>query len=89
MDRVTQANAGNAEETAAAAEELNAQTVVQREAVAELLALVGRTASHSAAPVATSTMPFAHTASAVKKPSLAKKPAHSTAGAHEGQFLDS
>jgi methyl-accepting chemotaxis protein len=41
MDKVTQSNAGNAEETAAAAEELTAQAAVQRDAVAELLALVG------------------------------------------------
>ncbi|HEY9248606.1 MAG TPA: methyl-accepting chemotaxis protein, partial [Rariglobus sp.] len=41
MDQVTQSNAGNAEETAAAAEELNAQATMLRETVAELLQLVG------------------------------------------------
>jgi methyl-accepting chemotaxis protein len=41
MDRVTQANAGNAEETAAAAEELNAQSVALKEAVTRLQQLVG------------------------------------------------
>jgi len=41
MDKVTQSNAGNAEETAAAAEELNAQAQSMQENVAELLRLVG------------------------------------------------
>jgi len=41
MDKVTQSNAANAEESAAAAEELNAQAVTMKESVAELLQLVG------------------------------------------------
>ncbi len=41
MDKVTQANAGNAEETAAAAEELSAQAVAMQEATTELRQLVG------------------------------------------------
>jgi methyl-accepting chemotaxis protein len=41
MDQVTQSNAGSAEETAAAAEELNAQAQVMHENVSELLRLVG------------------------------------------------
>jgi methyl-accepting chemotaxis protein len=40
MDKVTQANAGNAEETAAAAEELNAQALAAHDSVAELIRLV-------------------------------------------------
>ena len=40
MDKVTQANAANAEESASAAEELNAQAVSLKEAVASLLSLV-------------------------------------------------
>ena len=40
MDKVTQANAADAEESAAAAEELNAQAASIREAVGELLQLV-------------------------------------------------
>ncbi len=40
MDKVTQSNAGSAEETAAAAEELSAQSVVLQDSVATLLALV-------------------------------------------------
>jgi methyl-accepting chemotaxis protein len=41
MDKVTQSNAANAEESAAAAEELNAQASVMKESVTELLKLVG------------------------------------------------
>ena len=51
MDKVTQSNAGTAEETASAAEELNAQAVMQKDAIRELLALVGE----SRAGVATTT----------------------------------
>ena len=49
MDKVTQSNAGSAEETAAAAEELNAQSVSLKEAVGELQRLVGGASpAHSA-----------------------------------------
>ena len=41
MDKVTQSNAATAEESAAAAEELNAQASVMKESVTELLHLVG------------------------------------------------
>jgi len=41
MDKVTQSNAANAEESAAAAQELSAQAVVMKESVASLLQLVG------------------------------------------------
>jgi len=41
MDKVTQSNAANAEESAAAAEELNAQAETMKGSVAELLVLVG------------------------------------------------
>jgi methyl-accepting chemotaxis protein len=41
MDKVTQANAGNAEETAAASEELSAQSLSMKEAVSNLQQLVG------------------------------------------------
>lgn len=40
MDKVTQSNAANAEESASAAEELNAQAATLREAVVELLSMV-------------------------------------------------
>jgi len=41
MDKVTQSNAANAEESAAAAEELNAQAEIMKGTVAELLQMVG------------------------------------------------
>jgi methyl-accepting chemotaxis protein len=41
MDKVTQGNAANAEESAAAAEELNAQALVMKQSVGEMLQLVG------------------------------------------------
>jgi len=41
MDKVTQSNAANAEESAAAAQELNAQAITMKDSVAELLRLVG------------------------------------------------
>ena len=52
MDKVTQSNAANAEESAAAAQELNAQAAAMKECVAELLHLVGggHAADLSAAP---------------------------------------
>jgi methyl-accepting chemotaxis protein len=43
MDRVTQSNAASAEETASASEELNAQALSLKDAVAQLLALAGST----------------------------------------------
>ncbi len=43
MDKVTQSNAASAEESASASEELNAQAAVQKEAVNQLLALIGQT----------------------------------------------
>jgi methyl-accepting chemotaxis protein len=48
MDKVTQGNASTAEESAAAAEQLNAQAETMRHSVTELLELVGNT--HQLAP---------------------------------------
>ena len=56
MDQVTQSNAGNAEETAAAAEELSSQATMQQDAVRQLQALTGTNRSSpapSARPVTT------------------------------------
>ena len=51
MDQVTQTNAANAEESAAAVEELNAQAAALKHSVTELLALVdGARVSKSASP---------------------------------------
>ena len=51
MDKVTQSNASNAEETASAAEELNAQALSLKEAVVELGKLVGHTSTSEAHPL--------------------------------------
>ncbi len=49
MDKVTQATSASSQETASAATELNAQAVILREAVAQLVRLVeGKNASHAA-----------------------------------------
>jgi len=50
MDKVTQSNAANAEESAAAAEELNAQAAVMKQVVTELLQLVGGQSALSDSP---------------------------------------
>ena len=71
MDKVTQSNAASAEESAAAAQELNAQAAAMKEAVAELSRLVGgdpqaaKVGSKAAAP---SPQPW-HRTTSVKKPS--------------------
>jgi hypothetical protein len=48
MDKVTQANAASAEESAAAAQELNAQATLMKRAVAELMSIVGETDGETA-----------------------------------------
>ena len=50
MDQVTQKNAANAEESASAAEELNAQAHAMQENVGQLLALAGRAETKQAQP---------------------------------------
>jgi methyl-accepting chemotaxis protein len=50
MDKVTQSNAASAQESAAAAQELNAQAVVMQESIGELLKLVGGDGSGHAKP---------------------------------------
>ena len=54
MDKVTQSNAAGAEESAAAAQELNAQAALMRQSVNELLELVGEANSYGHHPVADS-----------------------------------
>ncbi|MBM3852420.1 MAG: chemotaxis protein [Verrucomicrobia bacterium] len=53
IDKVTQSNAANAEESASAAEEMSAQTEALKEAVAELLALVNGNNRGQPAAIAT------------------------------------
>jgi methyl-accepting chemotaxis protein len=71
MDKVTQSSAASAEETASAAEELNAQAMELKNAVVELMKLVGGKVDSNAAKstVASASRPAA-------KPHAAKAPAH-------------
>jgi methyl-accepting chemotaxis protein len=58
MDKVTQDNAASAEESAAAAQELNAQAIAMKSAVENLLQLVGRAGEISAPGQAVQNIPF-------------------------------
>ncbi|MFH1139252.1 MAG: methyl-accepting chemotaxis protein [Pseudomonadota bacterium] len=84
MDSVTQKNAANAEETASASEELNAQAESMRDIVAELEAMVGGTAKAMARAVrsqkAAAVKPRAQ---AARKPQTKALPA--SAGSHGRQ----
>ncbi len=68
MDKVTQANAANAEESAAAAEELNAQAVAMKQVVGELVSLVGSGAKAAAEPADPVARPTVKPAAASKHP---------------------
>jgi methyl-accepting chemotaxis protein len=57
MDKVTQSNAANAEESAAAAQELNSLAATMKESVADLLQLVG--GGHDSGPRTTAPAPVA------------------------------
>ena len=57
MDKVTQSNAAGAEESASAAEELNAQAIMQKTAVGELLALAGSKTAETPAPTSNHVKP--------------------------------
>ncbi len=60
MDQVTQTNAGNAEETAAAAEELNSQSITLKDAVGQLQALTGVNATKTTTASRVATQKPAH-----------------------------
>jgi methyl-accepting chemotaxis protein len=73
MDQVTQSNAANAEESASAAEELNAQADFLKEAVSELMQLVGGQCQASgsvAMPVEPQSNRKAHATPTRHKPAL-------------------
>jgi methyl-accepting chemotaxis protein len=76
MDSVTQTNAANAEQSAAAAKELNAQADTMKRSVLELLELVG---GASQAPVTTKTAPVPHSKH-TRVPALVAKPGRITSG---------
>jgi methyl-accepting chemotaxis protein len=75
MDKVTQSNAATAEESAAAAEELNSQAEVMRRSVADLLQLVGGKSESASNPVTHSR----HHAQ-VNRPKTTFNKKHSTTG---------
>jgi methyl-accepting chemotaxis protein len=68
MDKVTQGNAANAEESAAAAEELNAQAATMKHSVSELLRLVGNQSQSGASTSITSATAPGHRTAPVVKP---------------------
>jgi methyl-accepting chemotaxis protein len=82
MDKVTQSNAANAEESAAAAEELNAQAETMKQSVAELLRLVGGN-SQTATATRTAAAPMRAKEVRIAAP-VAKRPApiHGNGHAH-------
>lgn len=67
MDKVVQTNAASAEETSAAAEELNSQAALVQESVTELLALVGGRGVVAAGAAPSSARHSPRTATPVKK----------------------
>ncbi|HVU18521.1 MAG TPA: methyl-accepting chemotaxis protein [Candidatus Didemnitutus sp.] len=82
MDSITQANAGSAEETAAAAEELNMQAVAMKDSVAELLSLIGgRTSMMEHPPAATPRPPAARPMAKVVKPAVPSREEPALVGA--------
>ncbi len=75
MDRVTQSNASNAEETAAAAEELNAQSAAMRTAVNELESLLdGPSRQHAQAAPPAVTGPAPAPAARAPRPAAIQSP---------------
>ena len=102
MDKVTQSNAANAEETAAAAEELSSQSIALRDAVTDLRLLVGgagpapvaaavsarRHPAPSRQPRAAGPKPHAaRTPSAAPKATSVPAPAHANAAAEGEDFF--
>jgi methyl-accepting chemotaxis protein len=77
MDKVTQSNAANAEESAAAAEELNAQAGTMRQSVAALLELVDGQSRTTASETGPSISRASHKPATF---SAAKQPIHKSNG---------
>jgi methyl-accepting chemotaxis protein len=73
MDKVTQGNAASAEESAASAEELNAQAVSMKQTVNKLAALIGE---NGTATAAVQPQKF-------RKPAAFSKPTHFSSNGHQ------
>jgi methyl-accepting chemotaxis protein len=67
MDKVTQSNASSAEETASAAEELNAQSLLMHDNVGELMKLIGRSNGEASGGAQTTLNEVAYAETAVKR----------------------
>jgi hypothetical protein len=84
MDKVTQSNAASAEESAAAAQELNTQAATMREAVGELLSLVDGANAHVSVSASRAVAPAVTTnVHAPKKPLPGRVPASPVAQRRE------
>jgi hypothetical protein len=81
IDKVTQSNAANAEESASAAEEMSAQTEALKEAVGELLALVNGSATGGTKAVASLGAHEGHGAGAALRRPKARAAARANGGA--------
>ncbi len=91
MDQVTQKNAANAEESASAAEELNAQAIAMQENVGQLLALAGRAEAQQTAPASSysKVAPTRHAAAPAPRPAHAKHAVLASAPSHhDAHFAD-
>jgi methyl-accepting chemotaxis protein len=104
MDKITQSNAANAEESAAAAQELNAQALAMKQVVGELQTMVSGTSAAaesafrspaSSAPVLKKTVkPYANGKARISKPLTPRQPAPVSTGARrkeipmDGDFKD-
>jgi methyl-accepting chemotaxis protein len=93
IDKVTQSNAANAEESASAAEEMSAQTEALKEAVGELLALVNGAAASAtvakpgaAAPVAAPPVSARRKAAPTPVPVGGSHAAHGNGNGHKDWF---
>jgi len=79
MDKVTQSNAASAEESAAAAQELNAQAAAMQESVAELLQLVGNGQAAELSAGAPSSHEAGRPAPAPQRSAFARRNGHCSA----------
>ena len=91
MDQVTQKNAANAEESASAAEELNAQAMSMQENVGQLLALAARAEAQQTGPASSFSRmaPTKHADSPKPRPAHAKQAVFASASSHhDAHFAD-
>lgn len=88
MDKVTQSNAANAEESAAAAEELNAQAATMKQSVLELVKLVGGAAPNQNKGPEIPMRPIATSVPVVKSNGVVKGNGHQNGHATNGRLAE-